>query len=102
VSRARATLPPLCSTGILTTTIFPGHLKEQSLLLLPGLPGPEFPALQVHEEFSDIGECEKDLCGGKNVLVSTSGYQSVVMEFSDGKLKQKGFFHSAPTFLLPA
>ncbi len=49
------------------------------------------------EEFSDMGECEQDLwVEGKIPWYQQRDYQSLVREFSDGKLKQKGFFHSVP------
>jgi hypothetical protein len=53
---------------------------------------------QGPEDFSDMGECEKDLWVAGNM----SRYQQwdclpLVMEFYNGKLKQKGFFHSACT-----
>ncbi len=50
-------------------------------------------SLQRPEEFYDMGECEKNLW----VTGKMSWYQSLVMEFSDGKLNQKGFFHSVGT-----
>jgi hypothetical protein len=44
-------------------------------------------------EFSDMVECEKDLwVAGKMSWYQQRDCQSLVMEFSDGKLKQKGFF----------
>jgi hypothetical protein len=47
------------------------------------------------EEFSDMGECEKDLwVAGKMFWYQQRDCPSVVIEFSDGKLKQKDFFHS--------
>ena len=50
------------------------------------LPGPEV--------FSDMGECEKDLlAAGKISWYQQRDCQSLVIEFLDGKLKQKGFFH---------
>jgi hypothetical protein len=52
-------------------------------------------SLQGPEDFSDMGECEKDLwVAGKIFWYQQRDCQSLVMEFSDGKLKQKGFFHS--------
>jgi hypothetical protein len=43
-----------------------------------------------------MGECEKDLLvAGKMSWYQQRDCQSLVMEFSDGKLKQKTFFHSA-------
>ncbi len=52
-------------------------------------------SLQGAEEFSDIGECEKDLwVAGKMSWYQQRDCQSLAMEFSGGKLKQKGFFHS--------
>jgi hypothetical protein len=52
-------------------------------------------SFQGPEEFSDMGECDKNLW----VLEKMSRYQqrdclSLEMEFSNEKLKQKGFFHS--------
>jgi hypothetical protein len=47
------------------------------------------------EGFSDMGECKKDLwVAGKMSWYQQRDCQSLLMEFSDGKLKQKGFFHS--------
>ncbi len=44
---------------------------------------------------------KRSMGGQKNLLVATTGllYQSMVMEFSDGKLKQKAFFHSVGCFM---
>ena len=48
---------------------------------------------QGPEEISDMGECEKDLwVAGKMSGHQQRDCQSLVVEFSDGKLKQKGFF----------
>ena len=45
------------------------------------------------------GECEKDLwVAGKKFWYQQRDFQSLVMEFSDGKPKQKGFFHSVVLF----
>ncbi len=42
------------------------------------------------------GGCEKDLwVAGKMSWYQQRDFQSLVMQFSGGKLKQKGFFHSA-------
>ncbi len=50
---------------------------------------------QVPEEFSGIGECKQELwVAGKMSWYQQWDCQSLVKEFSDGKLKQKGFFHS--------
>jgi hypothetical protein len=44
-----------------------------------------------------MGECEKDLwVAGKISWYQQRDYQTLVIEFSDGKLKPKGFFHSVP------
>jgi hypothetical protein len=52
-------------------------------------------SFQGPEEFSDIGECEKDLwVAGKMSWYQQRNYLSLVMEFSDEKLKQKGLVHS--------
>jgi hypothetical protein len=60
-----------------------GHLGMQTV------------SLQGPEDFSDMGECEKDVwVAGKIFWYQQRDFQSLVMEFSDGKLKQKGFFHS--------
>jgi hypothetical protein len=50
---------------------------------------------QGPEEFSGMGECKKELwVAGKMSWYLQRDCQSLVKEFSDGKLKQKGFFHS--------
>jgi hypothetical protein len=47
------------------------------------------------EEFSDMGECEKDLwVAGRITRHQQQDCHSLVMEFSSGKLKQKAFFYS--------
>jgi hypothetical protein len=52
-------------------------------------------SFQRPEEFSDMGECKKNLwVAGKMSWYQQQDFQSLVKEFSDGKLKQKGFFHS--------
>jgi hypothetical protein len=56
-------------------------------------------SFQGPEEFTDMGECDKNLW----VVEKMSRYQqwdclSLVMEFSNEKLKQKGFFHSVDLF----
>jgi hypothetical protein len=61
-----------------------------------------FPAFGVQkvffqgpEEFSDMRECKTDLwVAGKMSWYQQRDCQSLVKEFSEGKLKQKGFFHS--------
>jgi hypothetical protein len=58
-------------------------------------------SFQGPEEFSDMGECEKDLQYGWQKKISwyqQRDYQSLVMEFSGGKLKPKGFIHSVPAY----
>jgi hypothetical protein len=50
-------------------------------------------SFQGPEEFSDMGECEKDLwVAGKMSRYQQRDYLSLVMEFSDEKPKQKAFF----------
>jgi hypothetical protein len=44
-------------------------------------------SLQGPEEFSYMGECEKDHLAGKMSWYQQRDCQSLVMEFSDGKLK---------------
>ncbi len=56
-------------------------------------------SFQGTEEFPDMGECDKNLW----VVEKMSRYQqrdglSLVMEFSNEKLKQIGFFHSGDLF----
>ncbi len=52
-------------------------------------------SFQGPEEFSDLGECKKDLwVVGKMSWSQQRDCVSLVKEFSDGKLKQKGFFYS--------
>jgi hypothetical protein len=47
---------------------------------------------QGSEEFSDMGECENDLwVARKKSWYQQQDCQSLVMEFFDGKLKQKLF-----------
>ncbi len=47
---------------------------------------------QGPEEFSDLGECEKDLwVAGKMCWYLQQDCQSLVMQLSGGKLNQKGF-----------
>jgi hypothetical protein len=61
--------------------------------------GMQILSFQGPEEFSDMGECEKDLLvAGKMSWYQQRDCQSWVIEFSDGKLKQKGFFHSVQGF----
>jgi hypothetical protein len=55
-------------------------------------------SFQGHEEFSDMGECENDLwVAGKMswYIYQQRDCKPLVTQFSGGKLKQKGFFHSA-------
>ncbi len=50
-------------------------------------------SFQEPVEFSDMGECEEDLwVAGKMSWYQQRNCQSLVMEFSDGKLEQKRFF----------
>jgi hypothetical protein len=52
-------------------------------------------SFQGPEEFSDLEEWKKDLwVAEKMSRHQQRDCQSLVIEFSDGKLKQKGFFHS--------
>jgi hypothetical protein len=58
-------------------------------------------SFQGPEEFSDKGECKKNYGWREKCLAINSGiYQSLLKEFSDGKLMQKGFFHSVLAFIL--
>jgi hypothetical protein len=66
------------------------HSRDQETFLALGMQKVSF---QGPEEFSDIGECEKDLwVAGRMSWYQQRHCNSLVMEFSDEKLKQKGFF----------
>jgi hypothetical protein len=74
------------------------HSRDRHTFLALGMQKVSF---QGPEEFSDMGECEKDLwVAGKMSWYQQRDCQSLVMEFSDGKLKQKGFFHSVGASVL--
>ncbi len=58
--------------------------------------------MQGPEEFSDMGDCEKEQwVVGKISWNQQRDCQSLIMEFSGGKLKQKGFFHSVLMLVVP-